>query len=58
MGQTGPSRVEIDRSLLEVRPFGEEWLGAFECFCCGDDDLDDFIRSDALRLQSLNVARS
>lgn len=47
MGQTGPSRVEIDRTLLEVRPFGEDWLGSFESFRCGDDDLDDFIRSDA-----------
>lgn len=58
MGQREPSRLEIDRNLLEVRPFGEEWLGALASFHCGDEDLDDFIRSDALRLQSLNVARS
>ena len=45
MGQREPSRLEIDRNLLEVRPFGEEWLGAFASFHCGDEDLDDFIRS-------------
>jgi GNAT superfamily N-acetyltransferase len=27
-------------------------------FSCGDDDLDDFIRSDALRYQALRVART
>lgn len=58
MGQAGPSRAGIDRSLLEISSFGEESIGAFATFSCGDDDLDDFIRTDALRLQSLNVARS
>jgi len=58
MGPTQPSRVGIDQSLLEIRPFEEDSISAFAAFSCGDDDLDDFIRSDALRLQSLNVARS
>ena len=53
-----PSRVGIDPTLLEIRPFGEDSISAFAAFSCGDEDLDDFIRSDALRLQSLNVARS
>lgn len=33
-------------------------MEAFADFTCGDDDLDDFIRSDALRLHTLNVART
>ncbi|HTA91444.1 MAG TPA: GNAT family N-acetyltransferase [Polyangiaceae bacterium] len=58
MGQAGPIRADIDRSLLEIRPFGGDSVSTFATFTCGDDDLDDFIRTDALRLQSLNVARS
>jgi len=58
MGPAQPSRVGIDQSLLEIRPFTEESISAFASFSCGDEDLDDFIRSDAMRLQSLNVARS
>jgi len=58
MGPSGPSRVDIDLSLLEIRSFEEDSGSDFAAFTCGDDDLDDFIRTDALRLQSLNVARS
>jgi hypothetical protein len=58
MGRPHPSRVDTDQSPVAVRPFVEDSVNAFAAFSCGDEDLDDFIRFDALRLQSLNVARS
>lgn len=58
MTQAGPSRNALDRSRLTIQPLTEQSVDAFGGFSCGDADLDDFIRSDALRLHALNVART
>ena len=58
MTQAPPSRSALDRSRLTIETLTEQSVAAFEGFSCGDADLDDFIRSDALRLQALNVART
>jgi hypothetical protein len=43
-----PRRLEIRR----VQAFDQAELGTFEC---GDDDLNGFLRDDALRLQERNT---
>lgn len=48
----------IDRSLLEIRDLSPDDMTAAAGFSCGDPDLDDFLRSDALRLQTHHVART
>jgi ribosomal protein S18 acetylase RimI-like enzyme len=58
MTQAGPNRTSVERDRLAIRPLTEEIRSAFEGFSCGDADLDDFIKSDALRLQSLNVTQT
>jgi ribosomal protein S18 acetylase RimI-like enzyme len=58
MTQAPPSRSALDRSRLTIQPLTEQSVEAFTSFSCGDADLDDFIRSDALRLHALNVART
>ena len=50
------SRSGIDRERLTIAPLDEKALGEFTNFSCDDVDLDDFIRADATRLQSLKVA--
>lgn len=47
-------------------PAAEFWISEFEAkdvqdvgdFTCGDDDLDDFLRSDAQRLAAANISRT
>jgi ribosomal protein S18 acetylase RimI-like enzyme len=62
MTPPAPSRPPVDRSLLAVALLTEGLLAAFADFSCGDDeddaDLNEFIRDDAWRLQSLNVVRT
>lgn len=53
------TRPPLDPSELQYRsldPAGDEAL--VDGFFCEDDDLDDFIRTDAFRFQSLNVAHT
>lgn len=49
---------EIDRALLEIRALQADDMAAAAGFTCGDVDLDDFLRSDALRLQTQRAART
>lgn len=58
MTRTATSRPPLDRRQLTILPLTDALAAGFADFSCGDEDLDDFIRSDALRLQSLNVART
>lgn len=53
-----PMYPEIDRTLLEIRALQADDMPAAEGFTCGDADLDDFLRSDALRLQTQRAART
>lgn len=52
------NRLPIDRSKLEILPLAEEDAEAARGFSCGDPDLDDFLRTDAARLQAQNVVRT
>jgi ribosomal protein S18 acetylase RimI-like enzyme len=52
------SRPPIDPALLEIRPLAAADAEAARGFSCGDEDLDDFLRTDAIRLQEQNVVRS
>jgi ribosomal protein S18 acetylase RimI-like enzyme len=52
------SRPKIDSDRLEIRPLDEAYLASTEKFSCGDEDLDDFLRTDALRLQRHNIVRT
>ena len=58
MMRTATSRPPLDRSQLTILLLTDALVAGFGDFSCGDEDLDDFIRSDASRLQSLNVART
>lgn len=51
-------RETIDHERLEIRLLISEDIVLAHEFSCGDEDLDDFLRSDALRLQDQNVART
>ena len=52
------NRPPIDPALLDIRPIAAADAEAARGFSCGDDDLDDFLRSDAIRLQEQNVVRT
>ena len=52
------NRSGLDRAKLTIERLQKDSIEDFAAFSCGDDDLDDFIRSDALRLQELSVART
>jgi GNAT superfamily N-acetyltransferase len=56
----GTSRIPIDRGQLEIRAPLSEDVETLRSFSCGDDsedeDLNDFLRADALRLQDQKVA--
>jgi GNAT superfamily N-acetyltransferase len=51
-----PSRITA--TSLRVRALAAEDAEAVDGFVCGDVDLDDFLRTDALRLQRHHVART
>lgn len=51
-------RDPIDRAQLEIRGLTHEDAAIVCRFTCGDDDLDDFLRTDAMRLQEQNVVRT
>lgn len=51
-------RIDADLSKLEIRQLSESNQADFANFTCGDDDLDDWLKSDALRLQAQNIIRT
>jgi len=53
-----PSRPPAERSLYKFRPLAEGDRTELEAFACGDEDLDDFIRTDALRYQAHRTAQT
>jgi hypothetical protein len=54
----GNGRPELDQSLLTIDALTEADVPALSAFRCGDDDLDDFIKNDALRLDEQSVLRT
>lgn len=52
------SRHAIDLTRLEIRPITDEDVAAVAMFSCGDTDLDEFLRDDALRLDAARAART
>ncbi len=50
-------RKSIERAALVIRPLVSSDADV-AVFTCGDDDLDDFLQTEALRLQQLNVVRT
>jgi GNAT superfamily N-acetyltransferase len=55
---TASPRTAIDRDRLVIRALVPSDADALASFTCGDDDLDDFLRTEALRIQELNVVRT
>jgi len=51
-------RPRIDPSCLEIRLLDESAVGDAHGFSCGDADLDDFLRVDALRLHDRQIVRT
>jgi hypothetical protein len=51
-------RPPVDPGLLLVRLLTDEDKALLSAFTAGDKDLDDFLKSDALRLQGLNVVKT
>ena len=51
-------RAAIDRSKLAVSSLTSADSGDLAAFSSGDHDIDDFLKSDALRLERLHVART
>jgi GNAT superfamily N-acetyltransferase len=47
---------QIQPDVLQIRPLTPEDADAARGFSCGDDDLDDFLQTDAIRLQAARVA--
>lgn len=53
------TRTAVDHGLVDITPLGEGDIGGeLRAFSCGDDDLDDFVRSDAAALQRDNIVRT
>ena len=53
------ARTAIDRNLVDLLLLDEGVLASeFETFTSGDDDLDEFVRSDAARLHQDNIVRT
>src|SRR4051812_5023862 len=52
------NRHPIEPTYLQIRPLTDEGIEASAAFSCGDPDLDDFLRTDAMRLQQQNVVRT
>jgi hypothetical protein len=55
---TESPRSKITAEQLRVRLVAEADLPLLATFACGEPDLDDFLRSDALRLQAHRVVRT
>ena len=55
---TEPPRSRVTAEQLRVRLVAEADVPLLATFTCGEPDLDDFLRSDALRLQSHRVVRT
>jgi len=53
---SAPPRNRIRAEQLKLRSLGAADSTALASFSCGEPDLDDFLRSDALRLQAQRVA--
>lgn len=53
-----PVHTRIDVKHVRIRLFRADDIHLAQEFSCGDDDLDDFLRSDALRLQNVHTART
>jgi GNAT superfamily N-acetyltransferase len=49
------ARTSLDPSALEIRLLAEQDLGLLPPFDCGDQDLNEFLRDDAWRLQQLHT---
>lgn len=56
MTEPPPNRITLDQ--LKVRLVAEADAPLLATFTCGEADLDDFLRSDALRLQAQRVVRT
>lgn len=52
------SRPAIDLVRLEIEAISEAAAADIAAFSCGDRDLDDFLRDDALRLDRARAART
>lgn len=52
------SRENVDQNLVEIRLLTPAEGPLCQEFSCGDADLDDFLRSDALRLADQRVVRT
>jgi ribosomal protein S18 acetylase RimI-like enzyme len=52
------SRSAIDLAHLEIRPIAAGDASMCMVFSCGDADLDEFLRDDALRLDAARAART
>jgi hypothetical protein len=53
---TGPPRSRVAAGQLRIRLLASADEPLLHTFSCGDPDLDDFLRTDALRLQAQRVA--
>jgi hypothetical protein len=49
------ARPDVDTTKLEIRPISS--TDETSTFSCGDDDLDGFLREDAMRLHDLGIVR-
>src|SRR5688572_503337 len=54
----GSPRARVDPKRLEIRPVSTEDRSLLAGFSCGDVDLDDFLKSDALELEDRGVVRT
>ena len=52
------SNSPVNPVPLTIRPLAREDVEAAVAFSCGDDDLDDFLRTDAMRLQDQSAVRT
>jgi GNAT superfamily N-acetyltransferase len=55
---TEPPRSRLTAEQLRVRSVADADAPLLAAFTCGEPDLDDFVRSDALRLQAHRVVRT
>jgi ribosomal protein S18 acetylase RimI-like enzyme len=51
-------RSPIDPTLLEIRPLMRDDAELVQCFTSDDEDLDSFLRDDAMRLQEQSTVRT
>ncbi|HWA70683.1 MAG TPA: GNAT family N-acetyltransferase [Polyangiaceae bacterium] len=55
---SAPPRNKVSADQLKVRSLGAADSAVLASFSCGEPDLDDFLRSDALRLQGHRVVHT